>query len=356
MGDNVFGFTGLTSINIPSKITEIPNLAFTNSKLTSIVLSDNVTKIGDNAFFNCLALNSVKLSANLLSIGNNAFSGRPKNAFEPETITTLKGIVVPRSVTSIGSSAFFNSPAYVFVEANSQLDSTSLGNIQRPILVGNETDLLALQKKQPSIEASSGMVLNSMYIEGLPNGEVTICSEYHLKAVAENTISPDGELKGSQNVKWSTTADPKVAEIDENTGFLKINGTGDLDFYITAVSKYGLNIVFGSNSGDFVDNSNGKLTSVGKSIKITSKEKAPDPVDPTPDPVDPNPITPIVPKPAPVEPVSKPDDKNDSKTPDTGDTSNQLIWTSLLLGTIVSCVFLAKKRKKTNVEISDYEQ
>ena len=59
------GCANLTSIIIPDSITSIGDFAFENcSGLTSITIPDSVTSIGDHAFYNCSSLTSITVSEN----------------------------------------------------------------------------------------------------------------------------------------------------------------------------------------------------------------------------------------------------------------------------------------------------
>ena len=66
------------------------------SNLTSIVIPDSVTSIGSLAFYNCTSLTSVTISDNVTSIGSSAFYN----------CTGLTDVTIPDSVTSIGDYAF----------------------------------------------------------------------------------------------------------------------------------------------------------------------------------------------------------------------------------------------------------
>ena len=85
--------------------------AFRESSLTSIVIPDSVTEIGSYAFFGWTNLTDITFGANsqLVSIGAVAF----------RNCTGLTGIVIPDSVTSIGDSAF---------DGCTGLTSVSIGN------------------------------------------------------------------------------------------------------------------------------------------------------------------------------------------------------------------------------------
>lgn len=72
--------------------------AYGYSKVTEIVISEGVTKLGDNSFANCIALLDVDLPNSLLHIGRRAF----------ENCTRLFDITMSKRLTTIGDYAFRN--------------------------------------------------------------------------------------------------------------------------------------------------------------------------------------------------------------------------------------------------------
>ncbi len=147
IGPDAFtGCTGLTSITIPNSVTNIYSTAFAGcSGLTSITIPNSVKGIGDGAFKYCNALKTVVLNSNLVvseprtsktsfstifgtqvtsyilgdevtSIGNNAFHG----------CTSLTSITIPNGVTSIGDDAFAQCTGLTSVTIGNSV--TSIGN------------------------------------------------------------------------------------------------------------------------------------------------------------------------------------------------------------------------------------
>ena len=98
IGDGAFyGCSGLTSVTIGNSVTSIGKYAFSGcSDLTNITIPNSVTSIGDYAFQNCSDLTNITIPNSVTNIGNYAFS----------YCYDLKNITIPNGVTSIGISAF----------------------------------------------------------------------------------------------------------------------------------------------------------------------------------------------------------------------------------------------------------
>ena len=87
-----------------------------NETITSVIIPDSVTSIGSAAFSDCKSLTSVVIPDGVTSIGNYAFS----------FCRSLTSIEIPDSVTSIGNSAFYNCSGLMSIEIPDSV--TSIGS------------------------------------------------------------------------------------------------------------------------------------------------------------------------------------------------------------------------------------
>lgn len=102
IGDSAFASsTSLTNVIFPDNITTIGNAAFYNCpSLRSIDLSNctKLTTFGYNVFKNCTSLTDVVLHDNITTIDKGTFYG----------CTALTNVTIPANVRTIGKDAFYN--------------------------------------------------------------------------------------------------------------------------------------------------------------------------------------------------------------------------------------------------------
>ena len=86
------------------KLKRINNDLFYNSDIKSIIISDSVENIGNDAFYNCQSLESIIISDSVKNIGSDSVKSIGNYAFW--NCESLKSIVIPNSVKNIGYEAF----------------------------------------------------------------------------------------------------------------------------------------------------------------------------------------------------------------------------------------------------------
>lgn len=85
-----------TFSNFPETVQRIGSESFAGGNIKSLVISNSITSIISDAFYDCKNLESVTLSANLKTIPSGCFEG----------CTKLKYVEIPEGVTQINSWAF----------------------------------------------------------------------------------------------------------------------------------------------------------------------------------------------------------------------------------------------------------
>ena len=118
IGESAFEWcSSLASVTIPNSVMGIVNRAFYRcSSLTSVTIGNSVMGIGDEAFCGCSSLTSITIPNSVMGIGDWAFG----------SCDDLTSVTIPNSVTSIGNAAFGSCDALssIVVESgNSTYDS-----------------------------------------------------------------------------------------------------------------------------------------------------------------------------------------------------------------------------------------
>ncbi len=90
-----------SSMNVPSEIdgytvVAIGNGAFSSKNFTTVVIPDTVTSVGSRAFDSCTKLKTVTLSSNLEYLGGRAFAS-----------TAIESVKIPKTLVSVGANGSY---------------------------------------------------------------------------------------------------------------------------------------------------------------------------------------------------------------------------------------------------------
>jgi len=199
------------NITIPRYVIEIGEAAFarewdpfTNSKISELVIPNNVTKIGANAFYGN-PLTSITFSEGLKIIGDWAFSGGGEiKGARPRSVT------IPSTVTHIGSQAFGK---------NLWINKFFFGKSVRSLgfrVLGDSSNLTNVTLK-PGIreigyEAFTGAGCRSIYVKGKFG-----CSRIGITNLAlPNTVEVIGERAFAFSSIDSFSLPSSLKEIKKN--------------------------------------------------------------------------------------------------------------------------------------------
>ena len=222
--------TNLQSIIIPDNVTKIGKGSFWNcTNLKSINLPDNITIIEDYAFLNCTNLQSINLPNNLTEIGCSTF----------EFCTNLQSIIIPDSVTQIRCRTFkdctnlqvINLPnSITIIEDYAFEDCTNLQSINLP---NNLTEIGFLAFNNCSILQSITISNNITYIKFY---EFYNCPNLNTIIVSENIVQTELN-KICERIQ--NTNETRHFNINMNSSLFNIvNSISHSDLSMDSVSNY----------------------------------------------------------------------------------------------------------------------
>ena len=232
IGSNAFsGCTSLTRVTIPSSVTNIGGSAFAAcASLTRVTIGTGVTSIGSGAFAACTSLTRVTIGTGVTSIGDSAFaqcdslvsitvdsnnstydSRNNCNAIIETATNTLiagcKNTVIPNSVTSIGSGAFYNCNSLTRVTIPS-----SVTNIGSSAFSGcTSLTSVTIPNSATSIGSGAFSGCTSLTSVTIPNSVTSIGSDaFHnctslTSVTVEATTAPTIQNNTFSNIKTNGT-------------------------------------------------------------------------------------------------------------------------------------------------------
>lgn len=167
------------------------------AKIQKVTIDDDVTTIGDHAFYECTALKEINIPEGLSSVGNYAFYG----------CREIAELTIPESVTNIGNYAFYGCNGlteYHVPEGMTYIGSGAFGNCQYLSDVyfsGNNQDWAKIAPGSPFDSNTGSLTTNGAYT--LHFGE----PRYYTGTCGENLV-------------W---------ELREGENILRITGSGDME-------------------------------------------------------------------------------------------------------------------------------
>ncbi len=162
--------------------TSVPWLGYRHLVKT-VSLQEGITNIGDNALYNCIALEAIEIPSTVTTIGNYAFAN---------CTSVIGGVEIPAKVTSMGTNPFSNATVESFTVASG---NTSFKAVDGVLMNAAGTTIVAF----PIGTSSSSYTM--------PNTVVTINDEAFLNStLSEITLSTslktvgDKAFNGSKNI------------------------------------------------------------------------------------------------------------------------------------------------------------
>lgn len=234
IADYAFAENKLGEVKLPSSITKIGNRAFLNAGITSISLPDEVTSIGEYAFYNNFngnhenynKIKSFKIPTGVTAVPTGLFQANSElvevefhnniktigqDAFNQ---TNLDKLYLPEGITSIGARAFFGGdkvqPVIVIPSTVTNISILTPFNTPTYALVNNTTSTVYLPTDAWDESWSADRLHENP-------ADTSYCSEYYNNNFIKTT------LEGSMFKKF----DVKVVDLDAYDAKTK-NGTSIL--------------------------------------------------------------------------------------------------------------------------------
>jgi hypothetical protein len=191
--DIAFYISSLNSIIIPSSVKKIGSAAFANTWLTTITIPSSVTSIGDKAF-SMTSLATVSISSSVSFIGNEAFGFTPMTSINVDSnnpnYSSINGVLFNKSVTTLleyptALSGPYTIPSSVTSIDDNAFDSCSITSVTIPSNISTIGDRAFFQcsgltsiyensTTPPTLNANSGVFDRlPIFIIYVPAGSVS---------------------------------------------------------------------------------------------------------------------------------------------------------------------------------------
>lgn len=203
------------NLNIPNNVTSVGQYAFYGcSSLQSVVFPDNVTSIGISSFSHCTGLNALDIPSTITSIGDYAF----KNC------TGLASLTLPNSMNSINSGVFYGCSGLTEIHVGATVppviaSSTTFGNVPTAIPV------YVPLGSAPSYQAAQYWSRFTNYVGAIVPGDFTVTvpyeQEFYQSFIPGKWTSYEGQLVWDGSINKYTA---NLSTNSDNWFFGYVNG------------------------------------------------------------------------------------------------------------------------------------
>jgi hypothetical protein len=261
-GSPLFGWNNnsVTSVVIPNSVTSIGERAFSScNSLISVTIPNSVTSISNWTFMGCGNLTSVTIPNSVTSIGESAFAGIGITSITiPNSVTSigryafawcssLTSVTIPNSVTSIGESAFQQCSSLTSVTIPNSV--TSIGNYAfqecsslTSVTIPNSVTSIGDDAFQQCSSLTSVTIPNS--VTSIGDGAFNYCTNLASITIPSSVISiGSNALFGCTSLISVTMPDRFIAQVSQigvsgqvATDYL-VNALANNDAFVTAVAN-----------------------------------------------------------------------------------------------------------------------
>ena len=181
-------------------VTGIANSAFLNAGIKNIVLNNNITSIGNNAFKNCIYLERINIPDAVVSIGDYAFSG----------CTSLSGaeVTIDSKMTYLGKRAFENCTRF----SNMYLPEGLLTLGEMAFYGCVNLSSLVFDFSDPEVISGKGIFTENVYTFVDPTAPDGIRTDYIFGVDCKIYVNADDVDAFSTHAKWYKYADANMFE------------------------------------------------------------------------------------------------------------------------------------------------
>lgn len=193
-GVEVFMASGIKKVTFESGITRVDDYLFSGARnLEEVELSEEITEIGDGAFFNS-GIEEIDLPDSITSIGASAFQE-----------SKLKGILIPSATVSLGNYVFADCAYLEYVSMEAGSIPSSWSGLWNCDFVGEKIDVELLYNGH----VHDNEVLNKKDASCIANGYVNykckICNKENtvvLEKDKQSHVANEGDWRSDPDEHW----------------------------------------------------------------------------------------------------------------------------------------------------------